>query len=248
MVFASVLLQVVASFIYRRGGARDSIFFDNPNQLGYYALLAACIVALMHRRLQFGVLKSSLTLMCCGYLAVISASRSAVAGIAILSILLIFSNPKMIVLASSAAIILVLFGGPFAGELNSLSQRVADKRNSEQSFFDSRGYDRILANKQYLLLGAGEQTRSRFADTTAIGGAEIHSSAGTLLFSYGIVGVVLFATFLWSLLRGAPLRSSLILMPPLVYTLAHQGLRFTMLWVLLALFLALKTSEVGSPP
>jgi hypothetical protein len=185
---------------------------------------------------------SSVGLSGCAYLAILSASRSAVAGVALLVVFLVFSNPRVIVLASIAAIGLFLVGGPLAQAIDASHKRVLENRRPQYSFFEERGYDRILAHKEYLLLGAGEGGTGRFKETTIIGAAEIHSSAGTILFCYGIVGVVLFSLFLWRLLQGAALRASLMLVPPLLYTFAHQGLRFTLLWVLLPLFVVLKDS------
>ncbi len=69
---------------------------------------------------------------------------------------------------------------------------------------------------------------------------EIHSSVGTILFSYGIVGSILFLVFTWRLIRRARWRLLILLLPPLLYAGAHQGLRFTMLWTVLAVFVALK--------
>jgi hypothetical protein len=114
------------------------------------------------------------------------------------------------------------------------------------SFFEERGYDRIWRNQKYLLLGAGEGGLSRFDDTAYVKNMEIHSSAGTILFSYGIVGSILFLVFTWRVIRRARVRMMITLLPPLLYTGAHQGLRFTMLWVVLAVFVALK-DEVDTP-
>src|SRR4029079_5761391 len=112
--------------------------------------------------------------------------------------------------------------------------------HSDATFFQERGYDRIWRNQQYLLLGAGEGGLSRFDDTAYVKNMEIHSSAGTILFSYGIVGSILFLVFMWRLIRGARARLVITLLPPLLYTGAHQGLRFTMLWIGLHVFIALK--------
>ncbi|MBA3538042.1 MAG: hypothetical protein H0T79_00290 [Deltaproteobacteria bacterium] len=239
IVFFTVLFQVAASFVIR-GGTRNALFFSNPNQLGYYALLSGCILVLTQRQLGAGLVRSSIGLTGCAYLAVLSASRSALSGIALLAVLLFFSNPRVFITAAIVAIMLTFAGGPLSNSVDALSRRFSENRAPDKSFFEQRGYDRIWSNKEYLLTGAGEGNTARFAETTAIGLGEIHSSAGTVLFSYGMVGVALFLAFIWRVLRGAPLRSSLILLPPLIYGFAHQGLRFTMLWVLLAIFVALK--------
>lgn len=242
LVFFTVLYLILTSFVYQRASMRGALFFSNPNQLGYYALLAACIIALVQRPLAFSTLHTSIALCGCGYLAAVSASRSALAGVAVLLILLVFSNLRVIILACAAAVLLTLVGGPVAKAIDASSHRMSVHRMPQYSFFEQRGYDRISANKEYLLFGAGEGDTGRFKETTIIGAAEIHSSAGTILFCYGIIGSILFLMFVWRLLKGAPYRAMVMLLPPLLYTFAHQGLRFTTLWVLLPLFLVLKDS------
>ena len=240
-VTITVYAQVLSSILLGWGGNRGTLFFNNPNQLGYYALLAATLIALTHRRLQLRLVTSSLTLVCCGVLAVISASRAAAGGVAVLLVFLLFSNPKILVAACLAGAAVVSGVGPVADAIEASQDRVLNRgAHSDASFFQERGYDRIWRNQQYLLLGAGEGGLSRFDDTAYVKGMEIHSSAGTILFSYGIVGSLLFLVFTWRLIRGAGARLVITLLPPLLYTGAHQGLRFTMLWVVLAVFVALK--------
>jgi hypothetical protein len=240
-VTAMVFLQALSSVVLGSGGARGSVFFNNPNQLGYYALLAATLIALTYRRLQLRLWIASVALVCCGCLALISASRAAAGGIAVLLVLMIFSNPKILVAACLAGAAVVSGVGPFSDVIEASQDRVLNRSNrSDASFFQERGYDRIWRNQQYLLLGAGEGGLSRFDDTAYVKNMEIHSSAGTILFSYGIVGSILFLVFMWRLIRGARARLVITLLPPLLYTGAHQGLRFTMLWIVLAVFIALK--------
>lgn len=240
-ITAMVFIQVLSSAVLRSSTARGSVFFNNPNQLGYYALLAATLIALTHRRLQLRPWIASVALVCCGFLAVISASRASAGGIAVLLVLMLFSNPKILAVACLAGAVMVSGIGPFAEEIEASQDRVLNlSSHSDASFFQERGYDRIWRNQQYLLLGAGEGGLSRFDDTAYVKNMEIHSSVGTILFSYGIVGSLLFLVFLWRLIRGARARLAITLLPPLLYTGAHQGLRFTMLWVVLAVFIALK--------
>jgi len=247
-VFAITMFQVAASFVYRQDSFRGSLFFSNPNQLGYFALLAACVISLLQARLKFGRLNSGIGLTGCAYLALLSASRSALVGVALLLVLLLFSNPRMIVVGCLFAAGLVFAGDTFTQAFDTSQARFVERRESKHGFFEGRGYDRLWAHKEYLLLGAGEGNVDRFAETTAIGKMEIHSSAGTILFSYGLVGTILFIWFLWRVIRGAQYRAILMLVPPLLYTVAHQGMRFTLLWVLLALFAIVKTPEPKATP
>jgi hypothetical protein len=243
-VIVMIFLQVVSSVVLRSTAARGAVFFNNPNQLGYYALLAATLIALTQRRLQLRLVTASLALVCCGCLALFAASRAAAGGIAILLVFLLFSNPKILVAACIAAVAVVSGVGPIANAIEASQDRVLARGNpSGASFFEERGYDRIWRNEQYLLLGAGEGGLSRFDDTAHVKNMEIHSSVGTILFSYGIVGSILFLVFTWRLIRRARARLAILLLPPLLYAGAHQGLRFTMLWVVLAIFVALKADR-----
>lgn len=248
-VTATVFVQILSSIALRTSGGRGTLFFNNPNQLGYYALLAATLIALTHRRLQLRLVTSSLALVCCGCLAMISASRAAAGGVAVLLVLMLFSNPKILVAVCLAGAAVVSGVGPVADAIEASQDRVLNRSaRSEATFFQERGYDRIWRNQQYLVLGAGEGGLSRFDETAYVKGMEIHSSAGTILFSYGIVGALLFLVFTWRLIRGARARLVITLLPPLLYTGAHQGLRFTMLWVVLAVFVALKDDVERLPP
>lgn len=241
----TVAFQVAAGLVLRSTSIRSQLFFSNPNQLGYYALLAGCILALASRRAGLSLWWSSAALLGCAYLALLSASRSAVAGVALLFALLVFSNPRVLAVATVAAVAIMLLGGT-EHATDPLQQRLEAARAPTLTFFEQRGYDRIWNNKEYVLLGAGEGANWRFKATTAIGAAEIHSSAGTLVFAYGLVGTAMFVAFLARLLRGAPLRAAIMLTPALIYTFAHQGLRFTSLWVMVAVFIIQKLPQ--APP
>ena len=245
VVIGTVLVQVLSAMVFRGGAGRGTLFFNNPNQLGYYALLAATLIALTHRRLQLRLVISSIALVCCGLLAVISASRAAAGGIALLLVFLLFSNPKVIVVAGLAAVVAISGVGPIAHAIDASQERVLNRSShSDRTFFEERGYDRIWRNEKYLVLGAGEGGLSRFDDTAFVKNMEIHSSAGTVLFSYGIVGSILFLVFTWRVIRRAHVRLMVTLVPPLLYAGAHQGLRFTLLWVVLATFVAIKDEAV----
>ncbi len=237
MIYLSLMVQVIASF-GGQVGSRGALFFNNPNQLGYYALLVACVIVLLHWRLKLRLVISSLALSCCGYLGMISASRAAIGGIVVLLALLVFSNPRVVLAVSVLAIALLFAGGPITEAFEASQDRVLN-RTHHLGFLEERGYDRIAEHKEYLLFGAGEGGLSRFAESP-YQQMEIHSSAGTVLFSYGIVGAFLFLAFMSGLVRGASLKLAAVLVAPMIYTVAHQGLRFTMLWVLFAIFLSLK--------
>lgn len=249
VVLGSVAFQCVASFFYRGvwGHSRGTLFFQNPNQLGYYALLAACIFAISYRVARHSLLRAGLSITACGYLALLSASRSAVGGVLMVAALMIFSNPRVLIIAALVTLALSVVGSPAENSFESLQERISENRQPGLSFFEQRGYDRIWNNKAYAVLGAGEGNNWRFADSTALGKAEIHSSIGTILFCYGIVGFLLLGAFLRRLIRRASMRYVLILFPAVSYTFAHQGARFSMVWVLFALFMVIKDNLARVP-
>jgi hypothetical protein len=244
-VMLAVLIQVAGTFVIHRthGGIRSLGFFNNPNQLGFFALVSASMIAIGRRRLGFGAMKAGIGLTACLYLALLSASRAAVGGIVILFALTVLSNPRYVIVAAIAAFALLSVGGPIATALDTTQARMEANRYPQYSFFEERGYDRILAHKEYWFLGAGEGGTHRFAKSTAFGTPEIHSGYGTIFFCYGIVGSLMFLSYLWRVASGAALRSTLILLPMLAYMIAHQGLRTTSVWIFLALFVALKHLE-----
>jgi hypothetical protein len=240
VVFLTIVVQVASSFFYSSSSVRGQVFFNSPNQLGYYALLSACLFAMAQRPLGISRFKAAIGMSSCAYLALLSASRSSVAGILILLLVLLFSNPRTIIIASLAIVGLVSLGGPVANAIEHAEKRVTEDRDPTTTFAEERGYDRIWRNPEYLITGAGEGAYERFVFRQGEARRELHSSFGTMFFGYGIIGLTLFGVFGLRVIRGAPLRMTMMLVPALAYTVAHQGLRFTMFWVVLAAFAVLK--------
>jgi hypothetical protein len=241
IVLITVVTQAIATLFVHRSGLRGTGFFNNPNQLGFFALTMASVLALGKRNLGFGALKSGVGFTTCFYLALVSASRSAVIGCALLFAFSVLSNPRRILAVGLLGLGLGAIGGPiFEAAVDTTQQRLTTDHFAQLNFFEERGYDRILNHKEYWALGAGEGGTSRFVDTTKIGATEIHSSIGTLFFSYGVMGVLLFAIFLFRVARGARFKQWIMLLPALSYTIAHQGLRSTSVWILFAVFVCFK--------
>jgi hypothetical protein len=244
IVLFTISVLVIASFFYSTNLYRGALFFDSPNQLGYFALLCACLFAMTPANMGLPRLWSAIGVSLCAYLAVLSASRASLAGIFVLLFLLVFSNPRTIIIGSLVALALMSVGGPLANAIDASENRITHDRFSQLTFSEERGYDRLWRFPEYLPLGAGEGGYDRFMNEGEAR-REIHSSFASILFGYGIVGIALFGVFFVRVIRGAPLRNTLMIVPALVYTVAHQGLRFTMFWIVLAVFVVLK--EQGSP-
>src|SRR5262249_39084626 len=158
------------------------VFFNSPNQLGYYSLLSACLFALAQRPLGISRLKVAIGTSACAYLALLSASRSSVAGILILLLVTLFASPRTIIIASLGVVGLVSLGGRVTDAIEHAHQRVTVDRDPSTSFAEERGYDRIWKNPEYLITGAGEGAYERFVSRPGQNRRELHSSFGSLVF------------------------------------------------------------------
>jgi hypothetical protein len=238
-VLASVVLQAfLSAFVHRHAEGRATLFFNNPNQLGFFAVLSASILTFGRRQLGLSTTWISAGLVACAYIALLSASKAALGAIGILGLAGLVANPKTILLAGLALAVMILTVQPVMDALQAAQNRL--QHPDKYGMVESRGYDRIANHEEYWLFGSGEGDYQRFADTTVIGSHELHSSGGTLFFCYGIVGSLLFLRFLWKCLQGSPFRWWFMLVPAFAYGMFHQGLRFTLLWVLLAMYVCLK--------
>jgi hypothetical protein len=241
LVLASVLVQLVLAFVLRGGIGRSTVMFNNPNQLGYYALLSACIILLGQKRLKLSTLQVTVGLTACSYLALLSASKAALASIGALGIALLISKFRTIVVASVVFAVLIFTDNPFSAAIDRAQQRIDNDQH--YGFLEERGYDRISEYPEYWLLGSGEGAYRRFKETSLIGAHELHSSMATLFFCYGAIGTLLFALFMWGTMRSAGIRAWVIVGSGFAYGMTHQGLRFRLLWLLLGMVCALNELE-----
>jgi hypothetical protein len=238
LVLASVLLQVVLAFTLQTTLPRTTAMFNNPNQLGYYALLSACIILLAQKRLKLSTLQVTIGVAGCSYLALLSASKAALASIGVLGIALLLSKVRTILVASIVLGALIFTDNPFSAAIDRAEQRISGDQS--YGFLEERGYDRIVAFPEYWVFGAGEGAYRRFKEISVIGSHELHSSLATLFFCYGIIGTIAFCLFLRGALSGAGARAWIIVGAALAYGMTHQGLRFRLLWLLIAMVCALR--------
>lgn len=95
-----------------------------------------------------------------------------------------------------------------------------------------RGYDRIIEYPNYLLFGAGEGDFKRFALSHHKG--ELHSTVANILFSYGLIGFIIFVSFFLN--SKFYIKRVLFYMSPiLLYGLSHNGIRSPLFWIALAI-------------
>lgn len=245
-IFITVILQVVLSFFYLDfSGFRQTLFFNNPNQLGYFAILCAVIFLIITKHVKIKNIYQVLFYLSTMYLVVLSLSKVAILGFVILLVCLLKKNFVLLLFIS----ILLIVVYPVVDEemrlLSNLERRMGSLGLSVDDSLAGRGYDRIINQPQYLLFGAGEGSYKRFESRVS---GEMHSGFGTIFFSYGLVGFILFLKILYGLFKPLHKNYSYILytLPVFFYSLAHQGFRWPLFWMLMAIVFILHHNKTNN--
>ena len=249
-IYISVFIQIILIPISITTGTRDSLFFNNPNQLGYYTLIMICLHSVLTEKIKSTI---PITLLFYGailLLAIISTSRAAIFSV----LLIIFVNmirsgiinyKQFISIALIVLTAVPIFGLTGIGKLkmdNVIYQFESIGQRNHDSL-EGRGYDRIWENPQYLIFGAAEGNYDRFSEY----GIEMHSSFGTIFFSYGIVGFSIFILFILNIFKKNGLIYIAYSIPIFAYGLTHMGLRFSIFWLYMSMVYITK-KEMLAPP
>jgi hypothetical protein len=236
VLFYSTMAIVVATPLLLDGKLRQRLLFNSANQLGYHTVLVASVLVIAQRPLRISSMQTSIGLLACTYLSLLSSSKAALGSLAILAGAGVLNKARTVIITAIVGGVLVMFSAPFVKAIDDAEYRIVTDRT--HGFLEERGYDRLWKHPEYLIVGSGEGAYERFHDSTIIGSHEMHSSFGTMIFCYGIVGFGLFLWFTWASLRGVGLRIWLCLMPAFAFGFTHQALRTTLFWVLLAMAMA----------
>ena len=242
----ALLAQMGWLELFPAAARRATGTFNNPNQLGYWALLLmACLAVVKDRE---GLGPADLLALGAGFY-VTALSLSKAASISAM-VLLLFAGIACglrrsagVLLGIALALVLsfqIATGSAIdrIASLDPVDALVKRLQNIGQQRDDSvlaRGYPRLIENPEYLAFGAGEGSFDRLNEEGS--NKEFHSTLGNLLMSYGVPGVALFATLLVVMCAAAP-KSVLYLIPIMLYGLTHMGLRFSLFWVFLGLVYA----------
>lgn len=241
---ATIVMLALLSipFGYRAESGRLELFFVNPNQLAYHVLLSASIVAMLAPRYRVPRAVLYVLLLLAFYLELRTYSRAGLLGIVLLAMLQLVHRPTALTVVALPVLVLALYLDLQALDSDLWQNRLetVQMANTEEYLTD-RGLDRLIDHPQYLFAGAGEGYYLRFHHSKF----EIHSSAANLLFSYGIIGALLFLMFLHRVSSVAGTRLTLIMIPALSYSLFHHGMRARPFWLLLAVALGLGTIAIA---
>lgn len=234
--------QSVTFFLHSK--LRSIGTFNNPNQLGYFSVLAGCSFLLLGSSGSASKPAILAGLALAYLLAVISLSKAAMLAISPLLLIALWGWGKEIksnlfkafiaaaaftALAGMAAVAVSYWhGGPLLE--NEVIRRLALIGHDHDDTLLARGYALILHPDARIIFGYGEGYYKWLF------GKEVHSTLANVLTSYGIAGFGFFATFLLYTVRFRlfSLHFALVSLV-LAYGLTHNGLRNTLFWVFLAI-------------
>ena len=257
-VMIGSLISLIISSIgitFNAATGRGTGFFNNPNQLGYYALiLFSCILLCWDWNKP--ILKWIMIVLSI-WLIIASSSKSAFISVVVTAFMyIIFESEdrsiknmtlKLVALAAVSVMIYLLLFSANSFVLSNrylfmMRRRIINMSSENDSALGSgRGYSRIWEIGVHFLWGVGEGAYNRFQ---TMKGMEIHSTFASLLVSYGLTGLIGYALIFFRgiVYRGNAIRNLIVFSGVLLYQVTHNGIRNTLLWLFLALFILHQTT------
>lgn len=230
------------------GPGRATATFNNPNQLGYFSVCVLSISYMAYRSTSIGLVIFSALAFSSLYLSILSLSKAAMIATISAAFVIFFprnSRPLLLlwlITAISALLAMIdLYAGGHLSEL-AFVQRLAAMSQESDSSMAARGYFAFLeGNELQLLFGLGAHR------VNEIVGHEVHSTLGGMLNNYGIFGFLLISSLFISWIRQVLLSVGVvgtycIVAPSFLYGLTHNGARFSIFWILVAVSLAFAES------
>ena len=223
-------------------GVRATLLFENPNQLGFFGLLALAFILLLQRYTGYPAIVAACGAVVSVLFVLLSLSKGAMLAVFLLLFLYLLLSPLrdrrlqrlrpvLLIAFPLALLTLALIYRDQIAMLGAVSDRLAQIGSSNDDSFAGRHYLRILIWPQYLILGGGEGLFGRWEYPK-----EIHSMFGTVIFSYGLPGLAIVCALLAVVWRRNARDFIIYFLPVLLYSMVHQPMRQPMMWSLLISF------------
>ena len=246
-IYKSILISIfvqLAIYLVSGGfdGTRALAFFNNPNQLGYHNLLMLGFLIMISQRQKLKIWLFISSVIATLILCLSSLSKAAI--IAYLGMLVYFLLMKIVTKAFDKKIFIYLsiimlilsmiyyFNGETITSNKlyaSVMYRISTIGSDKDDNLSGRGYGRLTSYPQYLALGSGEGEFLRFGYDI-----EFHSTLGNILMSYGIIGLFLYLASTMFAIKNNRCKDAYIVFFIFLYGLTHNGIRNTLLWMLVA--------------
>ncbi|MCQ4346606.1 hypothetical protein NGA35_03975 [Pseudomonas stutzeri] len=227
-------------------GGRAIGTFNNPNQLGYFSVCCFSLATLLYIKSRLSLTTLLVAISACYFLAIASLSKAAMVGIAFSTILLLTtigsqekSALKIATVIFGISGLLIYFAVNDGIQNYAFVDRISRIGSDNDDSLAGRGYGVITEmDGLRFLTGFGTEAIIRFF------GNEVHSTVGGIFIGYGVIAgaLILAFIFLWCKKLSSEfglIGAATILAPPLLYGLTHNGIRFTIFWITLALSFSL---------
>jgi hypothetical protein len=235
------------SFTASEDQVRSIGTFNNPNQLGYFAVLLVSIFTALLVIKEVSIKFYLIIFLLCGFLATVSLSKAAILSIIISPVALLFKQDKFskatAVLIIAKMVVISLFALLFLYALNNeyfdnllIYNRLLGMFDESDSDLSMRGYGLIFEGSIWqILFGFSSSGTASLRD-----GYEVHSMYMSPLVNYGIFGGGIFLAFFILLLQKLRNKYGVVYItaifgPVLLYGITHNGGRVVLLWILCAL-------------
>ena len=258
LAFAALIIFFVIvydGFSFRGENAvRVKATFNNPNQLGYFSVCFFSMSYLLFRHSYINSFFACVLLSFSCFLSIVSLSKAAILSNFIASVFLIgycflkimdsglfkIRNLFYFFVFSSLFIYFVFLGNSL-GDFYFV-ERFSKMAEESDSSLESRGYFAFKEGTvDQIIFGLGEN------EVLKIVGHEVHSTLGSIFNNYGAVGflIFLFVLFLWflNLWKAYGFVGMFCLVGPVIlYGVTHNGIRFTLFWILFGSSMAMADS------
>ena len=240
-IFASTLFQVIVLLVFGIDGetGRMQLFFNNPNQLGFWGVNMFLILILLKTQTPFFYKYIYIPISLCVLFILISISQAAILCILLYFLFFIFLYfRKRFILSIILFLSIIIFSIKFYDTItnfvivkNAIDRIDDDYSNDEldDNGLEGRNYLRLINYPQYLIIGSGEGKNERFGNKDM---NEIHSSFANILFSYGFIGLILFIFPYLYILKSKNNFLIFCLLIYFVFTIVHSTLRWPLFWIL----------------
>jgi hypothetical protein len=265
-IYLGLVLSIIVTLTTRGvpiPGMRALLSFNDPNQLGYFAVILLCYAIILinyknnfnHNNFGYFIVDAILIVFA-HYFMALSVSRSAMAGIFVLDVCLLknIRNIKIfatVLLFMIISIVILTFWKP-----NFIKERLAVRdpgvysEGAISGSFEERAMSPLnLLHGIQFIIGRGQGSVASFRNLSASGifaniegyGGESHNAIIEIFCSYGCIGLALFLFWLlpaiWSsrILKDGPW----IWGGLLAFNMGNYGLRWRAMWIVLAFLLAM---------
>lgn len=223
-----LLICTVAYFSNYNNSIRFSAFLNNPNKLGYNALLLSTTFLLLSKINVRDNLVDFFLFLWSSIIVVLSLSKSAIIVLGVVTFVYLLRERLYAFFMIAIVVVLILLF-EFSDTIY-LAERFINASSENDSSLEARGYLILTEFDWYhYIFGMNHDYLASYH-----GNYELHSSFLFVITEFGLIGLIFFGHFLGKI---AQLKNGyLILALILLYGLAHNGLRNTFFWLLMSYY------------